>query len=276
MERLNAQLVQQQLTPEAQYYFSTIEVFSTLDSTNTYLLTGTHKTGAVCLAEHQSHGRGRQGKTWVSPHARNIYLSTLCAMPNTAYVSGLSLVVGLAVVQALNTLGIPDLRIKWPNDIVHEHHKLAGILLEVAQHSAEALQIVIGIGINVDMPEEANIDQAWIDIKKLHPNPPSRNVIIGQVLNSLHTQLQLFHTQQLKAVLNAWPTVDALYNQPIQFQQNQQPQTGIAKGIDAHGRLRIEQNTTLVAINSGEIKQLRIFTPPLAGEVGPQSTTGEV
>jgi BirA family biotin operon repressor/biotin-[acetyl-CoA-carboxylase] ligase len=256
MELLNSAAIEQHLSADAKRYFSPIEIFPELDSTNTYLL-NKHETGAVCLAEQQTAGRGRQGREWISPYARNIYLSVLGEVPNTPSVSGLSLVAGLSVIQALNALGVEDLRIKWPNDIVYKERKLAGILLEVARHTATTVQVVIGIGINVDMPQDANINQPWIDVKTLRPQPLSRNEMVGHLLNVLYAQIKAFNTQQLTAVLQQWPLLDALHDKPVNIQQGAQLLTGVAKGINAQGMLQLQQGEKILTIGSGEVTQLR-------------------
>lgn len=258
MELLDAAIIQQQLNDDARRYFAPIEIFSLLDSTNTYLLNHTLPTGTVCLAEQQTAGYGRMGRTWISPYASNIYMSVLCEVPNSAQISALSLVSAYAVVEALSHLGVQGLQIKWPNDIVFEECKLAGILLEVAQQTSNSTRVVIGIGVNVQMPSDEKIDQPWVDIISLQPDLTSRNLIIANILNALYRQIILFSTKQLSEFMEHWRSVDALYEQAINIQQGTQTLTGIAQGINEAGMLIVKkEDGTLQKVSSGEVTKLR-------------------
>src|SRR5690606_22869911 len=114
-----------------------------------------------------SRGKGRRGRTWVSPLGRNIYFSLLWGFQNgVAALEGLSLLCAVAVVRALQRAGVDGLGVKWPNDVLRHGNKLAGILLEVQGDVTGPCRVVIGIGINVHMPASAgaSIDQAYSDL----------------------------------------------------------------------------------------------------------------
>ena len=128
------------------------------------------RSGLVCTAEQQTAGRGRRGREWISPFGRNLYVSTVWEFTQgAAALEGLSLAVGVAVAQALKGLGLPEVQLKWPNDIQHEGKKLGGVLLEMVGDASRQCQVVVGIGVNVAMPGAAAnaIDQAWTDISRM-------------------------------------------------------------------------------------------------------------
>ncbi|MEK6750165.1 MAG: biotin--[acetyl-CoA-carboxylase] ligase [Pseudomonadota bacterium] len=153
------------------------DVLFDIDSSNRYLMTMAQlqpaRTLHACFAEYQSAGRGRRGRTWVSPLGANLYGSVLRRFhTRPAALEGVSLVTALAVLRALQDLGIHEAGIKWPNDIYARGRKLAGILLEMGGEPSGACYIVAGVGVNVRMPEGAAhaIDQQWIDLAALTPH----------------------------------------------------------------------------------------------------------
>ena len=138
-----------------------LEIFKSIDSTNKYAREKAEQapaSGSVVLAEQQSAGRGRRGKTWVSPFAANIYLSIVWDFEQGAQaLEGLSLAVGVAVKRALNAQGVNGVQLKWPNDIYVEGQKLGGILLEMIGDPAGQCSVIVGVGINVAMPESSGL-----------------------------------------------------------------------------------------------------------------------
>lgn len=135
-------------------------------------------SGAVCLAESQRAGRGRRGRDWLSPCARNLYLSMLWRFPHgPETLGGLALAVGLAVRAALEDAGVPGVTLKWPNDALYRGSKLAGALIELSGEAGGASCVVVGVGINVSMPREraAAIAQPWTDASRAAGKTISRN-----------------------------------------------------------------------------------------------------
>lgn len=153
-------------------------MLETIDSTNAEAMRQLEAgagAGLVCTAEQQSAGRGRRGRTWVSPFARNLYLSVAWRYhQGAAALEGLSLAVGVAVARALAANGLPAVQLKWPNDVIFRGAKLGGVLLEMTGDAAGVCQIVVGVGLNVAMPDSAAvaIDQAWTDIKSISAGTP--------------------------------------------------------------------------------------------------------
>ncbi|MFI4954690.1 MAG: biotin--[acetyl-CoA-carboxylase] ligase, partial [Gammaproteobacteria bacterium] len=211
-DTLDTNIILSQLSPQSQQAFPTIIAFPTISSTNTYLLNLPEleqHSGYVCLAEQQTAGRGRQGRQWISPPMQNIYLSLLWKIPQTRSISGLSLVVGMAILNALRKIKINHAQIKWPNDIVVNNQKLAGILLEISNTN----YIVIGIGLNVHMSSNIDVGQPWVSTAQLTSAHLERNEIIAHMLNALSEELHEFTLHGLQSVCVDWPSIDALKDQ---------------------------------------------------------------
>ncbi len=233
-----------------------LEILESVNSTNTYLLTKPIlQSGAICIAEHQTEGRGRRGRTWLSPASGNLYLSLAWDfLMDIGNLNGLALAVGVAVTEALNSYGISRIRLKWPNDIFFTHRKLAGILIEIAKSSKKSCHAVVGIGLNIFLPEEiANINQPWIDIYTIEKKAPDRNLIAGLILREVIIAFTLFQEQGLAAFHGRWRELDLLLGQKFCVQTPQGEIEGIGAGIDETGNLQLQRGTTLHRFNSGEV-----------------------
>ncbi len=199
----------------------------------------------ICLAETQTEGRGRFGRNWHSPFASNIYFSCRWTLnKDVTQLAGLSLVIGLALIDTLIELEIDkDLAIKWPNDICWQEKKLAGILLEINATGHSITQIIIGIGINVNMPSPAEkiINRPWAAINQIMKADQDRNKIIGVMLSHLLKNLSRFADDGLTPFLPEWTKYDLLYDRNIVLENGQQKISGIAKGIDQFGQLILQQ-----------------------------------
>jgi BirA family biotin operon repressor/biotin-[acetyl-CoA-carboxylase] ligase len=184
IELLDAQKIQSGLGTSASPVLTRLWLDSAVDSTNAEAMRQLQQgpcAGLVCLAEQQTAGRGRRGRSWVSPFASNLYLSVVWEFEGgAASLEGLSLAVGVAVAQGLENCGAGGIELKWPNDLLHQGRKLGGILIEMVGDAAGSCQVVIGIGINVRMPRQAGeaIDQAWTDLSQIAPGLPHRNHLL--------------------------------------------------------------------------------------------------
>ena len=162
-----------------------VHLFDTMDSTNDWSLAEIkhgRELPFVCIADHQCKGRGRRGRHWVSPANANIYLSLVWQFESAGQWLGLlPLAQGVAVLRALNQIGISDAWLKWPNDVLIKSEKIAGILIEARVTPSGSCHAVIGIGLNYRMPNtaasEANV--RWTDIAHaLDGNAPDRNTVV--------------------------------------------------------------------------------------------------
>lgn len=238
-----------------------IHLFEQIDSTNTYLMNLAQQgalSGMVCLAEYQSAGRGRRGRNWVSPFGANIYLSILWRFnQGLGGISGLSLVMGIAVIRTLRRLGYPDIGLKWPNDIYWQQRKLGGILVEVTGESNGPVVAVIGLGLNVCVPPAAAnaIDQAWVDLQHINNHLTcERNDVAAALLTEMLNILNEFENLPLAAFLDEWRAYDCLFERQVKVVLYGQEIVGVAKGINDNGLLLLQHNDGIThAYTSGEI-----------------------
>src|SRR5690606_303392 len=148
LELLDEGLIRSSLDSQAQALLSKLDIHYIIDSTNSHALRErfAESSGYICLSEQQTAGKGRRERPWVSPFGRNIYLSLLWSFDGgVVTLEGLSLAVGVAVEEALNSCGVEGVMLKWPNDVLWQQRKLAGILLEVVGDPAGSCQVVVGI-----------------------------------------------------------------------------------------------------------------------------------
>ena len=195
---------------------------------------------AIWLADRQTAGQGRRGRRWVSPPGASIACSLSRRFArDAAQMAGLSLAVGVALAEALHSLGYPQVRLKWPNDLLVDARKLGGILVNL-RADREACTAVIGFGINVRLPAEdaASIDQPWCDLATL-ADPPPRNVVAAAVLASLLPALDAFDADGLAPLLARWQPLDALVGQTVQLTEGDTRHVGLCLGIAADGALRL-------------------------------------
>lgn len=260
---LDLQTISQALSASTRRSISDIRIFQEIDSTNSYLMRQA-KSGqdsmCVCLAEMQTAGKGRCGKDWISPFGANLYLSLSwrCRQP-LAGIARLSFLTALATVDALTALHVENSALKWPNDVFWQGKKLAGILLETVGGSSGGTCVVIGVGVNVRMPESARqkIDQPWTDLTAaLADNVPSRNLLAARILNELVSAIRSFEHDSGRNLQQAWRRYDLLYNRTIELQTPDGHQRGKAQGIDAEGRLLLEIDGKLRAFSCGEVNQI--------------------
>lgn len=257
VELLDEQAIRQALPQGAAPLLSELEIHHSLRSTNSHLLDAARAGrpgGHACLAEHQQQGRGRRGRHWASPLGANIYLSLLWRFElEPPALSGMSLAAGVAVAKSLAQMGITDIGLKWPNDVLWQGRKLAGVLLETSGESHGAQAVVIGVGLNVHMPRHVEIDQAWTDVQSATPSPPGRNALAGALLGELLLSAERYGQQGLQACLPTWRELDALAGRTVRLQGLREKVTGVARGVDDHGALLIERDRRITAYQSGDV-----------------------
>ncbi len=255
LEPLRHELILSQLDQVSQALLTEMEILTRVDSTNHYLMSR-GKSGAACLAEYQQEGRGRRGRSWHSPYGAGICLSLSWQFDNCrSTLSALGLAAGVWIVEALQAAGVGGLGLKWPNDVLHGGKKLAGILIEIRGETEGPCLAVIGVGLNVDMPERAasSIGQPWTDIRTITGRQPERNRIAGLLLHHLLKGLANYRQQGLTTVLERWNRLDCLANRPVQLQLPRETVTGTAHGVDETGALRLHCKEGVRLIHSGEV-----------------------
>ena len=264
VELLDARAIQEGLEPGTRARLASVDTFLEIDSTNTWLrqraLDGA-PSGCVCVAEMQSAGRGRRNRHWVSPFAASLYLSLLWrSATGAAELGGLSLAAGVAIVRSLRAFGIDTAGLKWPNDVLVDDAKLAGILIDVVGESTGPCCVIIGIGINVALPETAaaEIDQNWIDLRRLTGREAlSRNRLASAVLDHTVAAIEEFERAGLQPFLDEWRRYDVIQHRQVSLYLPNEVIQGRACGVDSGGALLVDTKTGRRRFASGEVS-LRI------------------
>ncbi len=244
-----------------------LTVLASVDSTNHFLRKIT-KNNLIhcCFAEQQTQGKGRINKSWHSPFGKNIYFS--CAYPfhkDVDQLAGLSLIVSLAIVNALKKVGITNgIKVKWPNDILCHNKKISGILTEIQHEAPKTTYAIIGIGLNVNMmPNDINefdtpISQPWTSLCQEHNTLFDRNKIASILAESLLDYIQRFEQQGFLSFLDEWKSSDALEKKKITLKHHDHLISGKVLGINNQGHLLLEQEDGTVSVFlSGEVSILK-------------------
>jgi BirA family biotin operon repressor/biotin-[acetyl-CoA-carboxylase] ligase len=241
---------------------------SCVDSTNTrlvrYLESPDAKPLAVCCADIQIAGRGRRGRAWQSPFGRNIYLS-LGGQFETSVTDfeGLSLAVGVILVEVLTLMGLSDLGLKWPNDVYWQRRKLAGVLVEITGDLSGQYSLVVGVGMNYAMPEALgrSIDQPWVDLAEIcaHANiePPSRQKLMSLLAQRLLALLTDYPKQGFEPYWQAWRQDDIYAGQHVSLTFGSRTVVGVGRGVNKTGALLLEVDGREQAFSGGEISLRR-------------------
>jgi BirA family biotin operon repressor/biotin-[acetyl-CoA-carboxylase] ligase len=192
-----------------------LEVVDEIDSTSSRLLeraVGGAPSGTCLAAEWQSAGRGRRGRAWVSSLGGSLTFSLLWRFERGAgHLGGLSLAVGVAVARALAACGVERVQVKWPNDVVADFCKLAGVLVETSGEMQGPSVAVIGVGVNYRLGERVldMIDQPATDVAHCSTSLAARSELLGRLLSSLGFALEDFETAGFSASRDAWRALHA-------------------------------------------------------------------
>ncbi|NTS78733.1 bifunctional biotin--[acetyl-CoA-carboxylase] ligase/biotin operon repressor BirA [Catenovulum sp. SM1970] len=212
----------------------------------------------LVLTEQQNAGRGRRGRSWVSSFAQNLAISLGLSLDiPVSQLSGLSIAVGLSLAKSLNELGYPA-QLKWPNDIYLNGEKLAGILLELEGAFDANCNVIVGIGINVNMPAnnqdaKAQIEQAWTSLYQYSGKSINRSQLLITLIERLAKDLEHFIKYGLVGQEKTWQNYDRFYNQPIQLLMPNKTICGVGKGINQEGALLLQTEQGLETFIGGEI-----------------------
>ena len=229
-------------------------VLPVVDSTNSELMKSDveGQEFSVLLAEMQTHGRGRRGRDWVSPFGRNIYLSLRFGLPGGPEIlAGLSLVVGLSLAQVVSSFSGSDLKLKWPNDVMIDGRKLAGVLVELRGEATTGWSVVLGIGLNYDMgdSQSAAIDQPWVSL--CESSKVGRNELVSALLQQLVIDLDEFRKRGFSSFRDQWNDLDFFAGKEIGVVG--QELVGVSGGVDSLGNLMIEAVDGVRTVNAGEV-----------------------
>lgn len=244
-----------------------VELFPVIDSTNQYLLDNVKQidnvkpveNGTVCIAEYQANGRGRRGRHWLSPYGSNLYFSMYWQLEaGIAAAMGLSLAIGVAIVDALESLGAKDLKLKWPNDLYYQDKKLAGILVEMSGQAGGTAHLVIGMGLNINMNKDSiTIDQPWTNLAQVFDDQgismPSRNDVVIALIQAWTRVLEQYESQGMGHFVERWNQLDNFKDKPIKLLMGEKQIVGIGRGITEQGAIVIETDNGLECYVGGEI-----------------------
>ena len=273
LEMLDAEEIRTSLSPMAGAAVTRLDVLFATDSTNERLARLAMPAPgelSACLAEYQSGGRGRRGRRWLSPLGHGLCLSVAWRYDTAPRdLPALSLVAGVAAADALGALGIGDVGLKWPNDLVlpgvdhagHPRGKLGGILVEVAGESGGPLRVIVGIGLNVVTADDlvpsviatpgaaapVALDQLTNGVSL------SRNRLAAALISVLHDSLMTFGNTGFSSFLEAYRELDALLGRPVTVSGSGTQTAGVVHGIAADGSLLLKQGAAVLAIQSGDV-----------------------
>ncbi len=291
LELLDPARIESSLSEPTRGLLSGVEVLESVSSTNSRLMRLARDgapTGRVCLAERQLAGRGRSGRSWVSPFGSNIYLSILWRYALApAELGGLSIACGVAAARALRAAGCAEIGLKWPNDLHWRRRKLGGLLLDIAGESQGPSCAVVGIGINLRLSprQAAGIDQPWTDLAEALAGAsadapataqgramPGRNALAAGLIETLVSALSDFGNRGLDPFLADWRAFDSYLGEPVALIMGERRVTGTLAGVAPDGALLLDTDSGRRAFHAGEVS-LRPATAP-APEVRAQGRAG--
>lgn len=238
----------------------TIHILDSIESTNVFLMqqAGVKNIhGQVAVAELQTEGKGRRGKPWHSGLGTGLTFSLGWQFERGAeFLSGLSLVIGVALVRAFSEYGIKNVSLKWPNDVLHHYRKFAGILTEVSGDALGPSTVVIGIGINIKLSDDIKnkIDQATTDIYSICDQLPKRNQLLAVILNHLSTALSDFSIGGFESFKKEWVQYHAYSDKSVRITlPDGSVEQGMVTGVHGNGALQIQGKNGIQHFNVGEI-----------------------
>lgn len=262
LELLDGQRIVAGLPRETRGLLTRLFVEDTLPSSNAFLRERFEQGaghGEVCLVEQQSAGRGRRGRTWTTPWGRTLMLSLGWRFESgVAALEGLSLAAGVVLAEVLECHGVRPL-LKWPNDVLlevadGELGKLAGILVEVQGDAAGPCEVVLGMGINIDLPAEfrAAIDQPVATVRDQAPGV-SRNALAIGLIEGLLSLMSTFESEGFQAWQAGWNARHAFAGREVDILRGSEREAAIAEEVDASGNLRLRQEGRRLSLVGGEI-----------------------
>ena len=264
VELLDADALVNHIEDSVQQRLRNLRVFYQIDSTNRFLsdqLTNDNIHANVILAEYQTHGRGRGGNQWLAGLGSGLCMSIgwhFDSTPKT--LSALSLATGVVLSRSLQQAGCSAIQLKWPNDLLHSGAKLGGILIESRGQLAGSVDVIIGIGINIEMPEQVAdmIVQDVTDLTRVYGYRPSRNLLAGIIINNMFRLLDDYPRLGFDAYISEWRDLDYTRGKNAVLHLPNEDVTGRVADIDENGLLVMSVGDKLVKFSSGDLS-LRIL-----------------
>ncbi len=212
----------------------------------------------VSVAEYQSFGRGRENRQWFSPFGSGICFSIFQEIPKIKSPIGLSVYLGVKILDCLENLGLKSIKVKWPNDFYFNNKKLGGLLIELNQNSSDNLVATVGLGINYRLPSNHKWDDTLLhsatDIHSIKGDIEiGRNFLTSNLINLVINSLDSFNDKSLKDLQLVWCNLDMLFGKQLQIQVGDDIYQGVDSGIDSQGQLILDDNGISKKVISGHI-----------------------
>lgn len=212
-------------------------------------------SGSVLVVDRQTAGRGRRGRQWQSSPEGSLTFSLLWRFDGgVERLAGLSLAVGVALARALSSLGVANARLKWPNDVLLDGRKLAGVLVELSSER-RGMIAVIGIGLNLSLPTDAaTLDTPPAALAAALPLLPDRHLLLATILAEMAPVLDRFSASGFAVLRDDWQVLHAWQDRPVTVLRDGGVHlTGICRGADVDGALLVEAPSGLVRCLSGDV-----------------------
>lgn len=245
-----------------------VEVHFALDSTNAYLYESPAPRpgrARIVFAEIQHAGRGRRGRSWLSPFGSGLTFSIAWSYPDVpAELSALGLAMGVQVAGTLAGDGAREVMLKWPNDIVWRHRKIGGLLIQLKLEAGGAASVVVGLGLNLAMPDAVRESLATPDAAPvadlcdaLGGRMPGRNALAGRLAGAMCAGLERFGREGFAPFAGAWQALDSLSGALVRVSQSGGSVEGRAMGADHDGALRLEVGGRVERFFAGDVSLRR-------------------
>ena len=266
MTALDASQIRRTLLQRSAPYLDRIEVFSRIDSTNTYLKEQPSPPPGqfrIVIADHQTAGRGRRNRQWVSSPGGSLCLSLSYRLTvNPTQLPPLTLALGIGIADALAQIGVDGIQLKWPNDLLVGNAKLGGILTESLYRRPDDVTVIVGIGINVAMLPQGDDPMLsdWADaatsLASAMTNPPSRERLSEIVIESLMSTFGIFESRGFAAFVRKFAEYDWLLGKSVVIDAPDGMVSGTASGIANDGALLVQTASDMREIKAGSVKQV--------------------
>jgi BirA family biotin operon repressor/biotin-[acetyl-CoA-carboxylase] ligase len=249
MSRLDEELLRRCLHPDTVQHLDDLQVFAQINSTNSYLLQMPAPSSGklrVAIADEQTAGRGRRDRRWQSPAGAGLWMSCAYTFEEPPRnLPALTLAAGIGAIQALQKLGIDGVMLKWPNDLVLNGAKLGGILTEVQQQGDAELTVVTGLGLNLDLPDDIDIDgdSEWTgrvaSLVEAVSELGATEVIAAAMIDAMRESFSLYQQAGFAAFTPRWPATDWLAGRNLSVASGEQAIHGKGSGIADDGALLV-------------------------------------
>jgi len=255
---LQRERLEREIRRRARGAFHSLEVLSSIDSTNAYLLRQSGRglaNGRLALAEFQTAGRGRRGRIWLGHYGCGVLASAHWRFGSDARLEGLSLAIGVGLVESLSEEGFEGLGLKWPNDVYAGGRKLAGILIETGKHPGGDWFTVTGVGLNVSQPPAGapETERRWTALEDLRGGPLDRTRIAAVVGSAVLRALSAFEAEGFAKARARWESYDLAAGRPARVILAGEAVEGVGQGITEYGAFRLDTGAGVREFHAGEV-----------------------